>query len=181
MDQPRLTPLGADDPAGLAAAPIDAGATIVLRPSNTRWLVILAVSLCFTAIGSLMIREGQGIGWLVAGVFGLGSLAAVIVLLPGSSYLKIRADGFVFGTMFRRHHLPWTAVGPFSMSQVGPQTMVVFDILDPARLPRGAKFATAVAGANAGLPDTYGMKPAELAAILNAARDRALERAARAG
>lgn len=181
MDQPRLNTIPGDDPVLLASAQMDAGSTIVLRPSNARWLFVLLTSLVFTAIGAAMIREGQGLGWAVAGVFGLCSLAAVIVLLPGSSYLKIRRDGFVFGTMFRRHHLPWTAVGPFSVSQVGAQAMVVFDVIDPARLPRGARLSLAPAGANAGLPDTYGMKPGELAAILNAARDRALDRAQRAG
>ena len=181
MDQPRLSTIAADDPVVLATTQMEAGTTIVLRPSNAKWLLMLAVSLVFTAIGAAMIRGGQGIGWAVAGFFGLCALAAVIVLLPGSSYLKIRRDGFVFGSMFRRHHLPWTAVGPFGISQVGPQSMVVFDILDSARLPRAARLGMAVAGANAGLPDTYGMKAGELAAILNAARDRALERAHQAG
>ncbi|MBL8838468.1 MAG: hypothetical protein JNL66_19610 [Alphaproteobacteria bacterium] len=181
MDQPRLTTIAADDPVVLATAQMEAGTTIVLRPSNAKWLLMLAASVVFTAIGAAMIREGQGAGWFVAGFFGLCALAAVIVLLPGSSYLKIRRDGFVFGTMFRRHHLPWTAVGPFGISQVGMQPMVVFDILDPARLPRAARLNMGVAGANAGLPDTYGMKAGELAAILNAARDRALERAHQAG
>jgi len=59
--------------------------------------------------------------------------------------------------------------------------MVVFDILDPRQMPRMRGVSTAIAGANAGLPDTYGLKAGELAAVLNAARERALARANLAG
>jgi hypothetical protein len=155
--------------------------TVVLRPSRAKWLAILAICVTFTAIGVLAIREGAREGWLVAGFFGPCTLVALVVLLPGSAYLKVRRDGFVFGTLFRRWHLPWTAVGPFSVALVSGQEIVVFDIIDPSQKPRLAGLSTMISGANAGLPDTYGLKAGELAAVLNAARDRALARASMAG
>lgn len=164
-----------------AGPTIDAQTTIVLRPSRAKWLAVLAIGLVFTAIGVVMIRDGATTGWYVGGIFGVVSLVAIVVLLPGSAFLKVRRDGFEFGTLFRRMHLPWTAVGPFSVALVAGQEMVVFDILDPGQAPRMGRVSTAIAGANAGLPDTYGMKAGELAAVLNTARERALARANLAG
>jgi hypothetical protein len=155
--------------------------TIVLRPSRAKWLAILAIGVAFSAIGVVMIRDGASAGWFVSGLFGLVALVAIVVLLPGSSFLKVRRDGFEFGTLFRRQHLPWTAVGPFSVAIVERQEMVVFDVLDPSCAPRLGRLARAYVGANAGLPDTYGLKAGELAAMLNAARERALARASMAG
>ena len=166
----ELTPLQ-------AVGAMEPQATIVLRPSRARWLAALAACLVFAAIGVMMIRDGAASGWFVAGGFGLAALACAVVLLPGSAYLKVRRDGFVFGTLFRRWYLPWTAVGPFSVAIVGRDEIVVFDILDPAQMPRMAGLLRMPAGANAGLPETYGLSGGELAAVLNSARDRSLARA----
>jgi hypothetical protein len=154
--------------------------TVVLRPSRARWLAAFAGCVVFTAIGVMLIRDGAAVGWPVAGVCGLGALGCAIVLLPGSAYLKVRRDGFVFGTLFRRWDLPWTAVGPFSVARVGRDEIVVFDIIDPAQMPRMAGLPALPAGANAGLPDTYGLSAGELASVLNSARDKSLTRASMA-
>jgi hypothetical protein len=164
-----------------AASAVDPQTTIVLRPSRGRWFAVFAGCVVFAAIGVMMIRDGAAAGWYVAGGFGLGAIVAGVVLLPGSAYLKVRHDGFVFGTLFRRWTLPWTAVGPFSVAIVGREEIVVFDIIDPAQMPQLPGLSQAPAGANAGLPDTYGMTAGELAGVLNAARDRALARAQLAG
>jgi hypothetical protein len=167
---------GASPPGGA-----DLQLTVVLRPSPARWLAVLAICAAFTAIGVVQIRAGVREGWFVAGFFGLGALAAIVVLLPGSSYLKVRQDGFVFGTMFRRWFMPWTAVGPFSIARVAGRELVVFDVIDPSASSRLGGLSRMIVGANAGLPDTYGMTAGELAGLLNAARERALARASRAG
>jgi hypothetical protein len=170
------------EPLEVQAGPaLDPQTTVVLRPSRAKWLALLAICVTFTVIGVLALREGAREGWYIAGFFGPCALVAFVVLLPGSAYLKVRRDGFVFGTLFRRWHLPWTAVGPFSVALVAGRELVVFDIIDPTQTPRLAGLATMIAGANAGLPDTYGLKAGELAAVLNAARDRALARATMAG
>jgi hypothetical protein len=154
--------------------------TIVLRPSPGRWLAAFLACLVFAAIGVMMISDGAPSGWVVAGGFGLGALVCGVVLLPGSAYLKVRRDGFVFGTLFRRWYLPWTAVGPFTIAVIGPKAIVVFDIIDPAQMPRLAGLMRMPAGRNAGLPDTYGLTAEELCAVLNAARDKSLARASMA-
>jgi hypothetical protein len=163
------------------AATLAPQTTIVLRPSRARWLAAFAGCLVFTAIGVMLVRDGAAVGWAVVAVCGLAALACAIVLLPGSAYLKVRRDGFVFGTLFRRWHMPWTATGPFSVARVGRDEIVVFDIIDPAQMPRMPGLPSTPAGANAGLPDTYGLSAGELAAVLNAARDKSLSRASLAG
>jgi hypothetical protein len=165
---------------GAQGATLAPQTTIVLRPSRARWLAAFAGCLVFTAIGVMLIRDGAAVGWLVAGVCGLAALGCAVVLLPGSAYLKVRRDGFVFGTLFRRWYLPWTAVGPFSVARVGSGDLVVFDIIDPAQMPRLPGLPATEAGANAGLPDTYGLAARELATVLNAARDKSLARASMA-
>lgn len=143
-----------------------------LRPSPRKWLVVLAIAAVFVAFGVLMVRDGAAGGWPVTLFFGLCAAVALLVLLPGSTFLEIGPDGFETSHLFRRRRLAWSEVGPFSVANLGSGPMVVFDRLGaaPSRL---GQLNAAIAGANDALPDTYGEEAGELAALMNAARDRA--------
>ena len=127
--------------------------SLLLRPARWKLLVMLAVSLAFTTIGALMIRDNQGIkAWLSASFFGLCSTVFAIQLFPRASYLHLRPDGFVACTLFRRWPLVrWDSVSEFQVVAVPPlgKKMVVYN------------------DATATLPDTFGLKPDQLAELLN--------------
>lgn len=146
-----------------------------LRPSPRKWLVVLAIAATFTAVGTMMVGDGASGGWFVTIFFGLCTAIGLVVLLPGSMFLEVRRDGFETSHLFRRRRFAWSEVGRFSAVEVVSRPMVAFDRIGaaPSRL---GKLSAAIAGANDALPDTYGMDAAELAALMNAARERALAR-----
>jgi len=144
-----------------------------LRPSPRKWLVVLAIATAFAAVGATMVWDGDAGGWAVTVFFAACAGVALLVLLPASTYLEIRHDGFEFSHLLHRRRLEWGEVGPFSAVRLGGHPMVVFNRLAGAP-PRLGRLNAAIVGANDALPDTYGKEPGELAALMNAARERAL-------
>ncbi|HYL74118.1 MAG TPA: hypothetical protein VEU96_07910 [Bryobacteraceae bacterium] len=141
---------------------------LVLRPSKRKALLLLAISLGFTVVGVLMIREGDGFdGWLVAVVFGLGLGVALVNLWPGASYLKLTARGMECRSLFRRWFYAWDTVSEFGVARITYwKKMVVFNSSGSSH-PRLRAVNRAFVGTTDGLPETYGMKAEELADLLN--------------
>jgi len=150
------------------------GATLTLKPSWRRWWWIGAGSLAFTAIGVWMVTRGDGRGWFVAGLFGLGVVMCAAMFWTGSAYLKLLPDRFVVCVFWRRHHYHWDGVGPFRAIELPHGNLVGFDLAEDAKRPKGAWVAVAVSGAEAALPDGYGLTVDELTALMNEWRERAL-------
>jgi hypothetical protein len=113
-----------------------------------------------------------------------GIPVAVIQLLPGSAFLRIDSTGITFASLYRKTFWPWSAIDRFcevTMKQTGVKghEMVGFDFA-PAydRSNIGRKVGRVVAGCEGALPDTYGMKAAELAALLTSRLKEARQRLA---
>lgn len=147
----------------------------VLHSSRRRSLGLLALSLVFAVVGVLMVGAEAEYGWLVA-AFGLVGTAVFAVMLLRPNRLELSAEGLTTVTLGRRWHVKWSECGPFRTSKVdysvaGP-SMVVFDCSAPG--VRGHPLeasAEALSGANAALPETYGMPAEALAALLNSYRE----------
>jgi len=144
-----------------------------------RWKTFLYALLClgFAAIGFLMVREGRAEGWLALLLFGPGTVLFLIQLLPNASFLVIRHDGFEYTKLFRKSFVRWedvTDIGVLTMRQSGiaVHRTVGFNFASGRTpLSTGKKLARALAGFEATLPDTYGMKAAELARLFSSLRD----------
>ena len=142
------------------------------KRSSAIWL-LLACSV-FVTIGVKLGLSGEWPGYLCAAFFGLGIPVAVIQMLPGSTFLVIDAEGITFANLFRQTSLPWSVFDTFfvvTLSQTGVKVreMVGFNFVptyDRAKLGRAV--AKALSKCEGALPDTYGKKAEELAAILNA-------------
>lgn len=147
---------------------------LVLRPKRLSQLGYFAICLAFTIGGALMIADGQWAGWFVAGFFGLGVVALPLTILPGASYLRLTPQGFTVCSMYRHHHFKWAEIEPCFPGVVSKRKMVLFDLAEPGRFPRGRAVARLLTGAEAGLSDTYGMTAEDLAALMNRWRDHAL-------
>jgi hypothetical protein len=148
----------------------------VLRPGRLHWLGIAAIGVCFTAIGFQGIRDGEFMGWFCAGFFGLVTAVAVLQFIPGASYLYLGPDGFAMCSFRRIHTYRWSDVEYFTVGVISSNKMVMFNF-SPSYVQHGKMrtVSRALAGHECALPDTYGMKAEELAALLNAYRDRFIE------
>jgi hypothetical protein len=147
---------------------------IILRPKKSSAFGMLFACVAFVALCiSMAVKTGSWIGYAGAAFFSLGIPVGVILLLPGSAYLRIAEDGLSFASLFRVTKLPWEAIDRFyvlSMKANGLKAfeMVCFDFVPSYQgqlITR--RISTAVAGCEAGLPCTYGKKAEELAEILN--------------
>lgn len=141
---------------------------LTLRPSKTSMILYFALCSIFTVVGALMIGDGRTMGWLIAVLFGLGSLVFLLQLLPNCSYLRLDPTGFTMCSLFRSHHYRWSEVEHFGITRIGLNKMVAFnfsDQFDRARIAR--RVATEISGYEGALPDPYGMKHEQLAELMN--------------
>jgi hypothetical protein len=77
-----------------------------LRPGVGRRLLLVAGSAAFVAVGIwLIVTQGQRadggevtVGWLAVVFFGLCLVAALVMALPGSTYLLLDAEGMLPNT-----------------------------------------------------------------------------------
>ena len=148
---------------------------VMLYRSPTKWLILLLSSAVFTAGGVDMIRMHADKGWLVTIFFGIGVLVSLAALLPGGSCMKLDRDGFEITSLYRRSRVLWKAATGFEAKVVPPSSkmMVMFDNAE-AKGTTVAALNSGLVGRNSGLPDTYGFKAADLAALMAQWRERAL-------
>ena len=150
---------------------------IILRPSKKRAALYLFVCLGFVIVGAMQVARHEAgiIGWLSVLFFGLCIAVFVLQFLPSAAYLRIRRDGFRFCSLFRESPLIlWRDVSDFRVARLPPSghRIVVFDWhIAPNRNVR--QINKHLVDASDGLPDSYGLRPEELADLLNAWRSRA--------
>jgi hypothetical protein len=141
---------------------------LILRPSRRQAVLLFAVCAAFAGAGVGMVRDEASGGWFVLLFFGLGTIVALIQLLPGASYLRLTVTGFSVRTMYRTHSYEWSDVRRFEVGEVGPDRRVVFDFAGHYdKKATGRAVASALAGAEGALADNYGRTAEDLARLLN--------------
>lgn len=145
-------------------------------PSRRQQMLLLVVAALFVAIGIMMLSERRVSAadtWMAyagIGFFALCGLAFAVQLIPGSSYLKIGREGFEFRALWRGAVLRWSDIEEFGVTRFTAHRMVGFRFspsYDRRRLAGLRRLNAALLGYEAALPDNYGMKHEELAALLN--------------
>jgi hypothetical protein len=147
------------------------GETLVLRSSRRKWLLVFVIAAVFVGLG-LIIAIGQhdSFGWTAAVFFGLVLIVAAWQLIsPGR--LVVTPTAIEVTTLWRTYSRDLASCSEFGVWRI-PRTgqrLVVFDHpLDTAK--RMGRANKRFAGRSASLPDTFGMKAADLATLLNKAR-----------
>ncbi len=139
--------------------------TITLTPSKKKALLLALISLAFLAIGWQMVEKQVLIGQVLVVFFGIGTVVSLFPLIPGSFYLKLTNEGFEVCKCFRKSFTRWDEVGNFTVSYTSTSKFVVFNYTDRSR--KKARTSQALAGFDAALPDSFGLKVEELADLMN--------------
>lgn len=150
--------------------------SVTLYPKKTMAVKLLLICGVFVGFGIFFGRSGEPfyyLGYIAAGFFALGIPVAILQFFPGSSYLHLDAEGFTTCTLFRKHTIAWSDVNEFfviTLKQTGVKVneMVGFNFTasyDKNKLPR--MLSAWVSKCEGALPDSYGMKTEELAALMN--------------
>ena len=155
-----------------AASP-EAG-VLVIRGSYGKVLLALAICAGFTAVSTLMIREGELAGWFVLGFFGLGGLALLaVVLLRGRPGLILDTRGFEMTGTIKRAIFAWSDVDEFFVMSISGAKMVGIAFSATYKeMPRARGFARWLTGVEGAIADQYEKSPEELCALLNEWRQR---------
>lgn len=146
---------------------------ITLYPNRSKaiWMLLLAVA--FVACGIFIGIEGDPYGYLVAAFFGLGIPVFLIQMLPDSAFLTIDEKGIVGANLFQKFSFAWSDIDEFFVVRmqthgISVHEMVGFNFVSTYDRARVARTLTKVtARCEGALPDTYGMKAADLAHLLN--------------
>jgi hypothetical protein len=136
-------------------------------------LVLLVGCAAFVAVAIYVLPIAPVTAYSAIVFFGLGIVVALLQMLPDSAYLEIDERGFTTCTMFRKSFVPWENVGEFFPLSLDPRArkMVAFHYAPGYKAhPAGRKLLTALAGAEAALPDIYGRSAEDLARLLNTIR-----------
>ena len=145
-------------------------------PKKSRMVMLFLVCVAFVGGGILMIRDGQRMGWLCAGFFGLGIPVFLIQLYPKSSFLTVSEGGIEFCSLFRRSKLQWSDISEFGVYTIRQHGLPVSTMVgmnysrEYQRSPKARAVSKALACFEGGLPDTYGFRAEELAQLLSAYR-----------
>lgn len=147
----------------------------MLHAGRLRWTLVLAASLIFVAAGVLvfiMAPNGRVAAIVAILFFGFGAVVAVLQMVTGR--LELSPRGFTLRGLGRTSTTAWSDVTSFSV--VTPTAawmkMVEVELADTETLRHTRAAVKAVAGAGRLLPDMYGMKPEDLAALMNQWRSR---------
>jgi hypothetical protein len=139
-----------------------------LYPSKLESTLLLLGSLAFVIAGIWMVSIGDANGLLGIGFFGLCLLVAIIQFHPKASYLHLSAEGFTVCSLFRSSFVSWQYVQEFGLISIGNNTMVSWNYTSEyVAGVRARAFSQALSGYEAALPDTYGLKPKQLAQLMS--------------
>ena len=159
---------------------------LTLHTSKAKSLLLLLASLLFTVAGVFMAQDGELMGHVGYGFFGLCSLAYVVQLITGGGYLKLTEDEFEFFSGFgRKQCVSWDDVDSFGVAvvrnlsryYVPPTRLVGWNYKQGVDVSKfGRVTSKTLSGREACLPDTYGMKLEELVSLMNEHLERSRDR-----
>jgi hypothetical protein len=126
---------------------------------------------------SIRDEAGRATVWVAIILFGgFGILAGLLQLLPGASYLRLDPAGFTHCAAFFAVRVEWSDVAEFGVVKkdaAHAYSTVGFNFV-PAytKNAAGRELVRSVNGWEGAIPAKYGMRPEELAALMNEWRQR---------
>jgi hypothetical protein len=139
----------------------------------TLWRAV-GLSLAFAAVGVWLIRTGDAAGWLAVGFFGLCAVVGLLLPLAKGNHLRLGPDGFTVVLLLATRSYRWSEVGRFFVSYANGSDWVAFDLAaSQRRRTLNQRLTKRFFGYDDALPQTYGMTPERLAALMNDWKARA--------
>lgn len=141
--------------------------TLRFYPNRAK-LVLFAVGCSVGAMfGVWLCTLAPILGGLFAAMCGLVLVGVAIQLLPNSSYLEIRSDGFTMRGFYRDHSYRWEDIQAFfPISIHGNRMTAVTFTPEFAGHVWGRNLSQAMAGCDGAIPE-YGVPADKMADILN--------------
>lgn len=151
--------------------------TLTLTSSRLKSTLFGLICLIFVLMGIWILSDPENalMGWFTIAFFGLG-LAIFIMQLIRPGRLTLDQNGFEQVILGRSLTCKWTEVSDFGVLKVKHNKFVSFSRQqDEGKMLAGVS-KTLTGGHSGMLGDSFGMKPKELAILMNEYRDKALQR-----
>ena len=147
---------------------------LILRPSPTKWFWMTTGFFVGGAISLSMISQHQWLGWALIPIMSLGTAFSAWVPFASRMRPHLSSAGLTFGTLRRRYTYRLSDIASFFGLHMGSwYNTVGFNFSDSFPGERGVRRINQEFGRfDRFLPDTYGMQPLELAALLETWRLR---------
>lgn len=155
------------------------------RPRAAKWLGVLLI--CVGFVGAVWFTIGNGlqrferfIAYGLMSFFGLGAVVAMVPLLPGSSYLRLTAEGITVCSFWRKWSYRWSEIECFGVADIATgrrglkMVGLNFSQSFVGRSPSPAlrSINRRLGGFEGALPDNYGWDDQDLADHLNELKAR---------
>lgn len=142
---------------------------ITLRPSRKELLFHLTTSIVLTFGGFLGLKDSVLMGSFCILFFSTCAIIFLVQLCTKASYLRLDYEGFTICHLGKRQTISWQSVREF-VPMKGANASVGW-WYEPNYLSKSsAHFSRALIGVDGMLSDTYGMRPEQLAALMNELR-----------
>ena len=146
---------------------------LTIPGSRKKAVLLLFISVALVAVGIFLIVKGEVWGWLMAGFFGLGIPAAIWMLLPNHSYLRLDHDGLEMKAFFKPMQLKWTDVEDFHVATLYGNKMIGIRYSSSyGKMEIGRKLASAISGVEGAIPNHFKSSPEEICETLNRWRQK---------
>jgi hypothetical protein len=144
---------------------------LILKPSKFKHIRISLGSLLLALCGAGAIPENPLMGWAGLIFFGGGGIFLLAQLFTNGSSLKLTDEGFEVRSMHKSNFTKWEDIADIFVIQlrhgISVNEMVGFNYSGSYKRHRAARSVSqALTESDGGLPDTYGMKAAELAELM---------------
>jgi len=149
---------------------------IVLKASPLKWGGMLILCGVFVWGGFLILSEGENklAAWICFLLFGGLGVPVSMFQLIKPARLTLSEDGFEQVMMGRTLQCDWASVSEFGILRVGKSKLVSFSSEKDEGKVMAQISSVMTRGHSGALGDTFGMKAADLADLMNAFRNRAL-------
>jgi len=141
----------------------------VFNLSTAKVLFIIAGLVVFFWLGVRVIDSRPVLGWVSALLFGVGALAALVILISGRVSLRLDEQGIEQVGIFKRMRLPWKDIESINVAEVrhrgirvGSVIAINFKLGDP----RCSEIARSVVGMDTQIGNIYDVSMKELCTIL---------------
>jgi hypothetical protein len=145
-----------------------------LRPNRAKVALQLVFSAGGVGLGVYLLQDGDTLaGYILTGLCGVATVINALYLFANPTYLHLDAEGFTVRRLYQSRTIRWADVETFGVIRVTPfnPKMVVWNHT-PAHSTSVRALSRNLCGYEAAMPDNFGMKHEDLAALLNRLRDR---------
>ncbi len=152
---------------------------LLLEPDPTKAMWQLAISsglLVLTEFG----KHAAGatwVYWLLMSIWAAGFLSAAILLMPGSTSLKLDNKGFTITNYFKKRYVSWRDCTEFKIwtSHVIRKREIDMVVFSSGRNGLLGHMIKKQSGEDDFLPEYYGMEPEVLCDLMNERRQKFIE------